>query len=258
MQYINVEVNESIALIKFNRPEALNALNKLMLEELEEALKSNLNNKEIKGVILTGSGKSFIAGADIAEFLEMDAQAAVSFAEYGQNNICNRIENAAKPVIAAINGWCLGGGNEIAMACDLRLASANAVFSQPEASIGILPMWGGVKRLIRLVGLSKAKELILTCNKISADEALSIGLINKIVEYDNLLDEAYSVMRKILANAPAAVKLGKAALNYAAEFSIHDACELEQKLANLLFSSEDKNEGMRAFIEKRRPEFKDN
>ena len=258
MQYINVEVSDSIALIKFNRPEALNALNKLMLNELEEALKSSVNNKEIKGVILTGSGKSFIAGADIAEFLKMDAQAAVSFAEYGQNNICNRIENAAKPVIAAINGWCLGGGNEIAMACDLRLASANAVFSQPEASIGILPMWGGVKRLIRLVGLSKAKELILTCNKISADEALSIGLINNIVEYDNLLDEAYSVMRKILANAPAAVKLGKAALNYAAEFSIHDACELEQKLANLLFSSEDKKEGMRAFIEKRRPEFKDN
>ncbi|MBQ3625385.1 MAG: enoyl-CoA hydratase/isomerase family protein [Synergistaceae bacterium] len=257
MQYIDLKIDDDIALIKFNRPEALNALNKLMLDEFEEALIKTLNDKDIKGVILTGEGKSFIAGADIAEFLDMNAHDAVSFAEFGQNNICGRIENAPKPVIAAINGYCIGGGNEIAMACDIRLASSDAVFSQPEAAIGILPMWGGFRRLIRLAGLGKAKELILTCRKVKADEALSIGLVNKIIEdKDKLLDEAYSMMKNILANAPIAVKLGKAALNYAAEFNIHDANDLERKLSNILFASEDKREGVKAFIEKRRAEYK--
>lgn len=253
--FVELSVNKNTAVIKFNRPEALNALNQAMLSELEDTLSLVEHKSDIKGVILTGAGKSFIAGADIADFVSMDCKAAVDFAMYGQEKICDKIENFPKPVIAAINGYCIGGGNEIAMACDIRIAGFNAVFAQPEASLGILPMWGGIKRLERLVGFAVAKELIITCRKITAEEALKIGLVNKIVKPDELLSSAYETMSMIFANSPLAVYLGKLALNCADAISIADANKIERDMAAVLFSSYDKKEGMDAFLSRRKANF---
>lgn len=255
-KFLDLSANNNIATIKFNRPKALNALNAAMLAELESALNILEKNSDIKGVILTGEGKSFIAGADIAEFVPMDAQAAKNLALLGQEKICGKIENFSKPVIAAINGYCMGGGNEIAMACDIRIASLNAVFAQPEASLGILPMWGGIKRLERLVGFALAKELIMTCRKVSAEEALKIGLVNKITRPEELLQSAHETMGLILNNSPLAVYLGKLAVNCAADINIESSDEIERGAAAVLFSSADKKEGMDAFLNHRKANFK--
>ena len=251
-----VEVDEEIAVVAMNRPKALNALNAEMLKELRMVMECIAEDEEIKGVILTGTGeKSFIAGADITEFIPLDAVSGREFAKYGQEQICDYIENFEKPVIAAINGYALGGGNEISMACDIRIASTSAVFGHPEVGLGIMPLYAGTKRLTRLVGFGIAKELIMTSRFVNHEEAMRIGLVNKVVEPEGLLQEAKKMMRLILQKAPMSIRMSKVAMNKGCDMSVEDAAELERNLAGILFSSQDKIEGVDAFLNHRKAKF---
>lgn len=256
LQTLAININDGIAIIAFDRPEALNTLTKEMVCELRMAFEHIENEAAVRGVILTGIGdKAFMAGADVSEFASMDALSSREFAAYGQESICSYIENFCKPVIAAINGYALGGGNELAMCCDIRIASTKAVFAQPEASLGIMPIYGATKRLQRLVGFGIAKELIMTCRKVKAEEALQIGLVNKVAEPESLMETAKEMMQTILKNAPQSVYFSKIAMNRAADMSIEEAGELERDLAAILFATEDKKEGIDAFLHKRKAEF---
>lgn len=251
-----IETDGSIAIVKTNRPQALNALNGEMLRELKETLECVESDESIRGMILTGNGeRAFIAGADIAEFVPLDAVSGREFAAFGQEKICAFLENMQKPVIAAINGFALGGGNEVAMACDIRIASENAVFGHPEVGLGIMPLYAGTKRMIRLVGFGRAKELILTSRQVKAKEALQIGLVNQVVPSEELLSAAKEMMQMILEKAPLSIRFAKMAINRAADLTLEDASELERDLAGILFATEDKKEGVDAFLHKRKADF---
>lgn len=252
---IKFEVREQIALITMSRPEAMNALNNETLKELSEIIEELEKNKNILGVIITGNGKAFVAGADISQMKDYNAEEGRNYANFAQK-IFDRLEELEKPVIAAINGYALGGGCELAMSCDLRIASDKAIFGQPEVNLGVIPCFGGTQRLSRLIGVGKAKELIYTGKLILAEEALECGLINKIVPAEKLLEEAYSMMKLILEKAPIAVKYSKVAINFGINMDLKNALELEKNLAAITFSTEDKKEGMYAFLEKRRANFK--
>jgi len=254
---ICIEIDGSMAILTMNRPKALNALNEETMKEMISLMECIDSDESVGGVIIRAEGKGFIAGADISEFVPLDAMGGRKFAQLGQA-CCSSIEKMEKPVIAAINGYALGGGNEISMACDIRIASTKAVFGQPEVNLGIMPCFGGTQRLARLVGYGIAKELIFTARQVKADEALRLGLVNKVVESEELLYAAKEMMNTILSKAPMAVSMCKVAINKGKEMDIDNALELESDVTGLLFATEDKVEGVAAFLEKRKAEFKGN
>lgn len=251
-----VQQEGGVAVITFNRPRQLNAMNMEVMAELEDALLWAARERSVKGVILTGSGeKAFIAGADIVMFRDMDAVTGRDFAIAGER-LSRLIEDMPKPVIAAVNGYCLGGGSEVALACDMRIASENAVFGQPEAKYGIMPIWYGTKRLPQVVGMGRAREIIMTCRMVKADEAERIGLVNKVVPLADLMAEAMAMMNAVLANSPLGVAYAKRAMTLNWDLDLEHAGEVERDLGAVLYATADKNEGVAAFVEKRKPEFK--
>ncbi|MEO0206698.1 MAG: enoyl-CoA hydratase-related protein [candidate division WOR-3 bacterium] len=248
-----VEVADKIAVLKVNRPDVLNAVNTETILEIESAMKEFNDNKEVRVVIITGEGKSFVSGSDISRLAQMDSLAAREYSQIGQR-VLSFIENMEKPVIAAVNGYALGSGCEIAMACDIRIASEKAKFGQPEVKLGLIPGHAGTQRLARLVGIGKAKELIFTGDLIDAQEAYNIGLVNKVVPADNLLEETKNIAKKIIENAgPNAVKIAKTVLNRGIDANLQTANSYETEAFSILFSTEEAKEGMKAFLEKRKP-----
>ncbi|WP_294141679.1 short-chain-enoyl-CoA hydratase [uncultured Sanguibacteroides sp.] len=245
-----VEKQENICLVKINHPEALNALNSVVLKELDAVFTALGEDEATDVVILTGEGRSFVAGADISEMSGLNAVEGKAFGELGAA-VFRKIELLNKVVIAAVNGFALGGGCELAMACDIRIASSKAKFGQPEVGLGITPGFSGTQRLARIVGIGKAKELIYTADVIHAEEAYRIGLVNKLVEPERLLEESLSMAKKIASKAPLAVRYSKEAINRGIESDIETGIAIENDLFGLCFSTEDQKEGMRAFIEKR-------
>jgi enoyl-CoA hydratase len=257
MAYDNLlfEVSEQIARITFNRPNVLNALNRKTMDELGDCLKKVRADDAIRVLILTGAGeKAFIAGADINELSQQTPVNGREFTLYGQE-IIHRLETLGKPAIAAINGFALGGGCELALACTLRIASRNAKLGQPEVKLGIIPGYGGSQRLPRLCGKGVAHELILTGEMITAEEALRVGLVNRVVEPAELLATAEAIARKIIANAPLAVKYALEAVERGMEMPQEEGLYLEATLFGLCCATQDMREGTRAFLEKRPPKF---
>lgn len=252
MNNLKLEVENEIAVLTIDRPKALNALNTETLEELNEVLTEIEGRDDIKVVILTGSGeKSFVAGADIAEMINFTAPEARAFGMRAADPFF-KLQNMRQVTIAAVNGFALGGGCEISMACDIRIASDNAVFGQPECGLGIIPGFGGTQRLARLVGMGRAKEIIFTCQNIDAEEAYRIGLVNKVVPQAELMDTAKKMASKILRNGSYAVSIAKAAINNGYDMDIKNAVEMEANLFGVVNDTHDKKEGMSAFLEKRK------
>jgi enoyl-CoA hydratase len=252
--YHKLEKEDGVGILTISRPQALNALNTDLLIELHKVLAEIHYDEEIKALIITGDGKSFVAGADISEMAGMSPLDAREFALLG-NSVFSTIEEMEKPVIAAVNGFALGGGCELALACDIRLASEKAKMGQPEAGLGITPGFGGTQRLMRIVGPAKAKELIYTGKTIGAEEALSIGLVNHVYPVDTLLEEARKMAKEIAAKAPVAVQFCKRAINEGLEMDLQRGLQLEADLFALCFSTDDQSEGMQAFLEKRKADF---
>ena len=252
MNNLLLEVENGIALLTINRPKALNALNSETLAELNTCLAELENNDDVKVVILTGSGeKSFVAGADISEMVNATPAEGRKTGLLAREAF-GRLENMPQVTIAAVNGFALGGGCEISMACDIRVASDNAKFGQPECGLGILPGFGGTQRLPRLVGKGRAKELIFTCDMISADEAFRMGLANHVVPQAELIDYCKAMAGRIMKNGPLAVALAKQAINTGSDTDLDSGLKLEANLFGLSFSTADKMEGMTAFLEKRK------
>ena len=250
-----VERHDRICIVKINHPETLNALNSLVLKELDAAFSEIAEDDGLDVVILTGEGRSFVAGADISQMSTLNAVEGKAFGELGAA-VFRKIELLNKVVIAAVNGFALGGGCELAMACDIRIASVKAKFGQPEVGLGITPGFSGTQRLPRLVGVGKAKELIYTADVINAEEAYRIGLVNKVVAPEDLLDESMAMARKIASKAPLAVRYAKEAINRGIETDIETGISIESDLFGLCFSTEDQKEGMQAFLGKREAQFK--
>lgn len=258
MSYENLlyEVKNQIAYITLNRPKVLNALNRQTVEELGDALSRACEDVGVRVLILTGSGeKSFVAGADINELAKRTPIDGKEFSLFGQE-IFHRLETMGKPSIAAINGFALGGGCELALSCTIRIASKNARLGQPEVKLGIIPGYGGSQRLARLCGKGMAHELILTGEMISADEAQRIGLVNHVVEPAELMSTAEAIAKKIIANAPLAVQFSMDAIERGMEMSQEEGLFLEATLFGLCCATEDMREGTRAFVEKRSAQFK--
>ena len=252
MNNLLLEVENGIALLTINRPKSLNALNSETLAELNTCLAELENNEEVKVVILTGSGeKSFVAGADISEMVNATPAEGRKMGLLAKEAF-GRLENMPQVTIAAVNGYALGGGCEISMACDIRVASDNAKFGQPECGLGILPGFGGTQRLPRLVGKGRAKELIFTCDMISADDAFRMGLANHVVPQAELIDYCKAMAGRIMKNGPLAVALAKQAINTGSDTDLDSGLKLEANLFGLSFSTADKMEGMTAFLEKRK------
>lgn len=254
MENVIYEKREHIGLITICRPKALNALNSKTLEELNETLEMISGDKDIYCVIITGSGeKAFVAGADISEMKDMNVFEARNFGHLG-NMVFRKIETLKVPVIAAVNGFALGGGCELALSCDIRIASENAKFGQPEVGLGITPGFGGTQRLARTVGLAKAKEMIYTAANINAEEAYRIGLVNRVVPLEKLIDEALSMANRIAGNAPIAVQLCKSAINRGIQTDIDTGLNFESEVFAECFSTQDQKDAMGAFLEKRKLE----
>ena len=251
MGYVDYESKGQIGIITINRPKALNALNSEVLDELKTVVES-VDMEEIRCLIVTGAGeKSFVAGADIAEMSGLSAAEGEAFGKKG-NDIFRMIETLPVPVIAAVNGFALGGGCELSMCCDFRICSENAMFGQPEVGLGITPGFGGTQRLARLVGPGMAKQLIYTAKNIRAEEALRIGLVNAVYPPEQLLPEAEKLAARIASNAPIAVRACKKAVNEGLEADMDAAIVLEEKLFGSCFGTHDQKEGMSAFLEKRK------
>lgn len=255
MIYENIIVTheDALGLIQLNRPAVLNALNGAVMIELAAALDDLDRDEAVRCIVLTGNERAFAAGADIKEMAEATA---VQMLERNWITYWDRLQSVRKPIIAAVSGYALGGGCELAMACDLIIASETAQFGQPEINLGVMPGAGGTQRLARALGKSKAMEMILTGRPISAREAEAFGLVSRVVPTELYLDEAKSLAREIASKAPVAVRLAKEAVNKAFEGPLHDGLAYERKLFYLLFSTEDQDEGMNAFIEKRKPVWK--
>ena len=257
MEFKNIilEKKEGIAKITMNRPKVLNALNLEVLEELSGAIKDIKDDEEVKGVIITGAGRSFVAGADISAMLETSPLEAKKFCEMGQKVFCE-IENLTKPKIAAINGFALGGGLELALACDIRIASKKAKIGLPEVSLGIMPGWGGTQRLPRLVGTGLAKEIILTGDPIDAERGEKIGLVNKVVAPEDLESSAVEMLEQIMSRGPVAIGAAISAIDMSLDVDLDSGLAYEKSMFSICFSTEDSREGISAFLEKRKPEFK--
>lgn len=248
---------EGIGFITINRPQNLNALDRPTVEALAEYIERAAADDEIKVIILTGAGdKAFVAGGDIAFMQEMTPVEARHFARFGQG-VLRKLESMPKPVIAAINGFCLGGGCELAMACDFSIASDRARFGQPEVGLGVTPGFGGTQRLPRLIGLGRARQLLYTGDTIGAEEARRMGLVNEVVPADELMDYVTKIARRIIAKGQMAVRFSKAAVNNGVQTDIDRAMIIEADIFALCFSTEDQQEGMKAFIEKRKPCFQE-
>lgn len=247
MEFITYEQDGFVGVVTINRPKALNALNSDVLKEIEAAFDA-IDLEETRVVILTGAGdKSFVAGADIGEMSTLTKAEGEAFGKIG-NDVFRKIETFPLPVIAAINGFALGGGCEISMSCDIRLCSENAIFGQPEVGLGITPGFGGTQRLARIVGVGKAKEMIYTAFNIKAEEALRIGLVNAIYPQDELLAAAKKMAAKIAANAPIAVRASKKAINDGLQVDMDKAIVIEEKLFGDCFETEDQKAGMGNFL----------
>ena len=218
---IQITVEDGIAIVKINRPKALNALNNETLNELDRVLESLENDDSVRGLIITGEGKGFVAGADIVQMQDYKALEGRKYADRAQT-IFNKIESLEKPVIAAVNGYALGGGCELSLSCDIRIASTKAVFGQPEVGLGVIPCFGGTQRLPRLIGAGMAKELIFTGRQVKAEEALKIGLVNKLVEASELMEESINMMKAILKNSSLAIGFAKTAINKGLEMDIYN------------------------------------
>ena len=253
--YVKLEKKNNIAYLTINRPDALNALNQDVLNDIKSAFEDMRSDDEIKAVIMTGEGRAFVAGADISQMRDQSMLEGRKFIVFGQN-VMNMIENFEKPVIAAVNGFALGGGCELCMAADIRIASAKAKFGQPELGLGIIPGFGGTQRLSRLVGKGMAKYLIYTADMIDAAEALRIGLVEKVTEPEELIEECEAIANKIISKAPIAVEMAKLAINKGLEMDVNLGIDYEAELFATCFGTEDKKEGMTAFLEKRPANFK--
>ena len=249
-----IQDNGAVRVIKINNPEALNALNTAILKELDAAFTEVAEDNGILAVVLTGEGRAFVAGADISEMKSKNAIEGEIFGKLGAS-VFRKIELLPKPVIAAVNGFALGGGCELAMSCDIRLASTKAKFGQPEVGLGITPGFSGTQRMPRLIGMGKAKELIYTADIIDAAEAYRIGLVNHVYEPEALMEEAMKMAEKIASKAPIAVKNSKEAINRGIQTDMDSAVAIEAYLFGLCFASEDQKEGMTAFFEKRKTNF---
>jgi len=249
------QLENNILTITINRPDKLNALNQATLKELDTQIQAAADDNSIACIIITGSGdKAFVAGADISELATTDAMTGMKFARYGQS-VFNHIENCGKPVIAAVNGFALGGGCELAMACHLRIASDNAKFGQPEIKLGVIPGFGGTQRLTRLVGKGKSMEMNLLGDMVSADKAEHIGLVNWVVPQGELMATVNKMAQQLASSAPIALNMTIDAINKGLECSLPDALDYEVKAFGICCASEDKNEGTSAFLEKRKAKF---
>ena len=250
MGFVNCELKDNVAIVTINRPEALNALNSQVLDDLAATFDA-IDTNVVRAVVLTGAGeKSFVAGADIGEMSTLTKAEGEAFGKKG-NDIFRKIEQFPVPVIAAVNGFALGGGCEISMSCDIRICSENAMFGQPEVGLGITPGFGGTQRLARLIGAGMAKQLIYTARNIKADEALRIGLVNAVYPQEELMAAAEKMASQIAANAPIAVRACKKAINDGLQTDIDEAIVIEEKLFGSCFESEDQREGMANFLRKK-------
>lgn len=250
------EVKDGIAFVTVNRPDKLNALNAQTLADLDEAFRAVAASPEVRAVVLTGAGeKAFVAGADIGEIAGLDAQSGRVFALRGQG-LFRSIETLAKPVVAAVNGFALGGGCELAMACHVRVASENAQFGQPEVNLGVIPGYGGTQRLPRLVGRGVALELLLTGDRVDARRAYETGLVNAVVPLADLLAKAAELAKRMASKGPLAVTYCLEAVQAGLDMPLEEGCYLEATLFGLCCSSEDMREGTQAFLQKRKAEFK--
>lgn len=256
MQNLKLETADGIALLTVQRPEKLNALNAATFDELETVFADLEREAAVRAVIVTGAGdKAFVAGADIAELAGKTPLAAIATAQRGQR-LFRAIELCPKPVVAAVNGFALGGGCELAMACHIRIASENAAFGLPEVGLGTIPGYGGTQRLARLVGRGRALELVLTGQRIPAAEAHRIGLVNRVVPAAALLDETRGLVRAILKNGPIAVRCALAAVHHGLEMTTDEGMQLESSLFGVVGATDDMREGMQAFLEKRPAQFR--
>lgn len=253
-QILKTEIQDQVAIVAISRPEAMNALNSKFFEEMNSFLDDITNNDDVKVIIITGEGKAFVAGADIGEMVNMNSEQGEKFSKTGQATF-ERIENLDKPVIAAVNGFALGGGCELAMAADFRIANNFAKFGQPEVNLGLIPGYAGTQRLARIVGLSNALYLLYTADMITADEALRMGLVQKVTEADKLIPEAVEIAKKIASKGPEAVKKVKLVTRKGLLGHFNEGCDLESKEFGSLFGNEG-TEGMKAFLEKRKPNWK--
>jgi enoyl-CoA hydratase len=256
MGYENVvvEIQDAVALIKINRPKALNALNSATLDDLGAAAREVACNDAVRVVIVTGEGKAFVAGADIQEMLSMSPMEAVAFSQKG-HLIISLLEQMNKPVIAAVNGYALGGGLEVALACDMIYASEKARIGFPEVTLGILPGFGGTQRTARLVGIARAKELVFTGKVITAAEGYEMGIVNKVVPDEQLMEAVRELAAKMLSAGPVGIGLAKACINKSIHVDIDTGLDFEAKSFGICFGTEDQREGMTAFLEKRTPTY---
>jgi enoyl-CoA hydratase len=250
---LDIQVVEGIAVVTINRPEAMNALNTKFFEEMDDVITTLSGNKDVRIMIITGSGKAFVAGADIAEMVNKSPQEGTSFSKIGQQTF-RSLEKLDIPVIAAINGFALGGGLELAMGCDFRIASTKAKFGQPEVNLGLIPGYAATQRLSRLTGLGNALHLLMTADMITAEDALRIGLVQKVVEPEQLMDEVMKIAKNILSKGPQAIRYVKKVTREGILMEFDKGCELESESFGKLFGKRSEGEeGMKAFLEKRKP-----
>lgn len=256
-EFIKYEkIDNEIGILSINRPKALNALSWDTLKDLGSFVENDLPSEGLRVLIITGEGdKAFVAGADIAQMSEMSASDFKEYVDYA-HKIYNQIQDSPCPSIAAVNGYALGGGCELALACDIRIASEKAKLGFPEVKLGIFPGWGGSQRATRIMGNAKAKELIYTGEMISAEEALRVGLVERVVPHEVVMKESIELAQSIAKRAPLAVSAAKEAINKGSEMELENALDLEKKLISSCFETEDRAEGMKAFLEKRDPDFK--
>lgn len=251
---IKEEIKDSVLVLTIDREEALNALNKDLLNELLDTFKKYESDAKVKAVLLTGKGKAFVAGADIAYMKDLNADQGREFGRLG-SLVFDYIENFPKPVIAAVNGFALGGGCELALSCDIRLASVNAKFGQPEVGLGITPGFSGTVRLTKLLGKGIASHIIFSGDILEAGEALKIGLVEKVIDAENFLDEVFAYALKIIKNAPLALKYSKSSIINSISANKSDAIKYENEVFGICFSTEDQKNGMEAFLKKEKPKF---
>ena len=256
-EFVHTEQHGKVLLLQITYEKTLNCLNHDILTEMVDILRDYARNTELRALVLTGCGRSFCTGADLKSFTELETEGCVDYCMDYEEDIFHILSSSRKPTIAAVNGYALGGGCEIAMACDIRIAAENAVFGQPECGLGILPGFGGTQRLARLVGKGRAKELIFTCDRIDAQEAYRIGIVNKVVPQAELLDACRAMARRILKNGGYAVTLAKQAINAGLDTDLANGLKMEADAFALSFSTHDKKEGMTAFLEKRPAELTD-
>jgi enoyl-CoA hydratase len=254
-QTLLTSIEDNICIITINRPDKLNALNKTVIEELSAAIDEVYNNPEIRSAIITGAGeKAFVAGADISEFLQLDQNSGEALARKGHQMVFDKIENSPKPIVAAVNGFALGGGCELALACHFIIASSNAKFGQPEVNLGLIPGYGGTQRLVQLIGKNRAMQLIMTGEMVSANDAQQYGIVNKVVEQNELLNEVKKILAIIHTKAPLAITKVIECIN---NFDhTQQGYDFEIQKFGECFATEDAKEGAAAFVEKRKPVFK--